>query len=83
VAGPRQYKSAGQIYADLAAREPDATPERAGELAVLAQKQARAAVMFFDFTFSADKSMSVLHALASRGILPLRGPPSPVSRSDT
>src|SRR6266568_2218058 len=50
------------VKADLLAREPDATQERAGELAILARKQARAAVMFFDFTFSADKSTSVLHA---------------------
>jgi hypothetical protein len=61
-AGPRQYKSAAAIEADLLAREPDATPERAGQLAIQARKQARAAVMFFDFTFSADKSISVLHA---------------------
>jgi hypothetical protein len=59
---PRQYKSTEEIEADLLAREPDATPERAEDLAVLARKQARAAVMFFDFTFSADKSTSVLHA---------------------
>ncbi len=59
---PRQYRSAAAIEADLLAREPDATQERAGELAILARKQARAAVMFFDFTFSADKSTSVLHA---------------------
>ena len=60
--GPRQYKSAEKIYADLMARDPDATPERAEELKILARKRARAAVMFFDFTFSADKSTSVLHA---------------------
>jgi hypothetical protein len=59
---PRQYKSADDICADLLAREPDATPERAEDLKIQARKQARAAVMFFDFTFSADKSTSVLHA---------------------
>lgn len=43
-AGPRQYKSAQAIYADLMAAEPDATPERAEQLKVQARKQARAAV---------------------------------------
>lgn len=37
-AGRRQYESAGAIEAELLAREPDATPERAGQLAVLARK---------------------------------------------
>jgi hypothetical protein len=32
-AGPRQYKSAGEVYADLMAREPDASPERAEQFA--------------------------------------------------
>ena len=59
---PRRYRSAGEIGSDLLAREPDATPERAEQLKVVARRQARAAVMFFDFTFSADKSTSVLHA---------------------
>jgi hypothetical protein len=59
---PRRYKTAGQILEGLLAAEPDATPERAGQLEIRARKQARAAVMFFDFTFSADKSVSVLHA---------------------
>lgn len=35
-AGPRQYKSAEAIYADLMAAEPDATPERAEQLKVQA-----------------------------------------------
>jgi hypothetical protein len=59
---PRQYKTAEQILDGLLAAEPDATPERAEQLQIQARKQARAAVMFFDFTFSADKSISVLHA---------------------
>src|SRR5712691_5293682 len=59
---PRKYKTARQVLDGLLAAEPDATPERAGQLEVQARKMARAAVMFFDFTFSADKSVSVLHA---------------------
>jgi hypothetical protein len=59
---PRKYKTAEQILDGLLAAEPDATPERAGQLKIAARRQARAAVMFFDFTFSADKSISVLHA---------------------
>jgi hypothetical protein len=59
---PRQYRTAGQILDGLLAAEPDATPERAGQLEIQARQHARAAVMFFDFTFSADKSVSILHA---------------------
>ena len=59
---PRQYKSAEEILAARLEAEPDASPERREQLAIEARKQARAAVMFFDFTFSADKSTSVLHA---------------------
>jgi len=59
---PRQYKTADEILAARLAAEPDATPERIELLEIEARKQARGAVMFFDFTFSADKSTSVLHA---------------------
>ncbi len=59
---PRRYKSADQRLAELLDQEPDADPERAGQLEVQARKEARSAVMFFDFTFSVDKSTSVLHA---------------------
>ena len=59
---PRRYRSADQRLAELLDREPDADPERAGQLEVQARKEARSAVMFFDFTFSVDKTTSVLHA---------------------
>jgi hypothetical protein len=59
---PRRYKSAEEILQERLASEPGASPERVEQLAIEARKQARAAVMFFDFTFSVDKSTSVLHA---------------------
>ena len=46
----------------MLAAEPGAGPERIAELEVKAAKKARSAVMFLDFTYSADKSTSVLHA---------------------
>ena len=59
---PRRYKSTEQRLAELTAAEPGATPERLAQLEVQARKDQRQAVMFFDFTFSADKTTSVLHA---------------------
>jgi hypothetical protein len=59
---PRQYKSAEARLAELLDREPDADPERIAQLEIQARKETRSAVMFFDFTFSVDKSTSVLHA---------------------
>jgi len=61
-AAPRTYKTTEQRLAALLAAEPDATPERREQLAIQARKDQRQAVMFFDFTFSVDKSTSVLHA---------------------
>jgi conjugative relaxase-like TrwC/TraI family protein len=54
-------KIAGRISAMLAA-EPDATPERRDELIMRALSERRAAVFFFDVTFSVPKSVSLLHA---------------------
>ena len=54
-------KIAGRIEALLAA-EPDATPERRGELIMRALGERRAPVFFFDVTFSVPKSVSLLHA---------------------
>jgi hypothetical protein len=59
---PRQYKTAGQILRARLEAEPDALPERVEQLAIEARKQARGALLFLDFTFSVDKSTSVLHA---------------------
>lgn len=42
--------------------EPDATPERRDQIIMQALKEQRAAVYFFDATFSVPKSVSLLHA---------------------
>lgn len=59
--------SAGREKADallerLLAAEPDATSERHDELVRQARRERRAAVYFFDATFSVPKSVSLLHA---------------------
>lgn len=61
---PPQYKDADSWYAQLLQREPEATPERQRELrSEAAQKAARQkTVFFYDATFSAPKSVSLLHA---------------------
>ena len=48
--------------ATLLAAEPEATPERRDQLIMQALKEQRAAVYFFDATFSVPKSVSLLHA---------------------
>ena len=42
--------------------EPEATPERRDQIIMHALKEQRAAVYFFDATFSVPKSVSLLHA---------------------
>ena len=59
---PRRYQTAAELLAAKLAAEPQATPERREQLEIEARQQVRSAVMFFDFTFSVDKSTSVLHA---------------------
>jgi hypothetical protein len=54
-------KVAALIARRLAA-EPEATPERRDQLIMQALKEQRAAVYFFDATFSVPKSVSLLHA---------------------
>jgi conjugative relaxase-like TrwC/TraI family protein len=54
-------KIAVRIQATLAA-DPDAAPERRGELIMRALGERRAPVYFFDVTFSVPKSVSLLHA---------------------
>ncbi len=54
-------KIAARITSLLAA-EPEATPERRDQLVMQALKEQRAAVYFFDATFSVPKSVSLLHA---------------------
>ncbi len=46
----------------LLAAEPDATRERRDQLIMQARRERRAAVYFFDATFSVPKSVSLLHA---------------------
>ena len=53
-----------QIYAVLAALEPEATAERRAQLMIEAKSQVRAPVQYFDATFSVSKSITLLHASA-------------------
>jgi conjugative relaxase-like TrwC/TraI family protein len=48
--------------AGLLEAEPEATPERRDQIIMQAMKEQRAAVFFFDATFSVPKSVSLLHA---------------------
>jgi conjugative relaxase-like TrwC/TraI family protein len=50
------------LIRELLAAEPEATPERRDEIIMRALKEQRAAVYFFDATFSVPKSVSLLHA---------------------
>ena len=61
---PRRYQDADAIYQAMTAAEPAATAERRAVLQIEAKTQARAAVYFFDATFSVSKSISLLHASA-------------------
>ncbi|WP_308190958.1 MobF family relaxase [Pseudonocardia terrae] len=59
-AGHRRYRTAEQIYADLLAVHPEAGPEEQAQLRARAERSARQAVAFYDVTFSAPKSVTVL-----------------------
>jgi len=61
---PQRFRSAEEIFAELAALEPQATAERRAELMVEAKSQVRAPVQYFDLTFSVSKSITLLHASA-------------------
>ncbi len=61
---PQRFRSADEIFAVLAALEPEATAERRAELLVEAKSQVRAPVQYFDVTFSVSKSITLLHASA-------------------
>src|SRR6266568_1438856 len=55
----------GKVAALIAGRlaaEPEATQERRDQIIMQAMKEQRAAVYFFDATFSVPKSVSLLHA---------------------
>jgi conjugative relaxase-like TrwC/TraI family protein len=57
-----QHDKLADRIAGLLAAEPDATPERRDQIITQALKDQRAAVYFFDATFSVPKSVSLLHA---------------------
>jgi hypothetical protein len=61
---PQRFRSAEEIYAVLAALEPEATAERRAELLTEARIQVRTPVQYFDVTFSVSKSITLLHASA-------------------
>jgi hypothetical protein len=61
---PQRFRSADEIYAILAALEPEATAERRAELLTEARSQVRTPVQYFDATFSVSKSITLLHASA-------------------
>ena len=55
-------RSAASVYAQLLEAEPHATAERKAELRAEASRQERHPPLYFDVTFSVQKSVSVLHA---------------------
>ncbi len=59
---PRCYRSAEDLYEEAVARHPDAGPELREQLRVEAERRAHQAVSFYDFTFSASKTVSMLWA---------------------
>ena len=61
---PQQFRASAEIFADLAALEPEATAERCAQLMIEAKSQVRMPVQYFDLTFSVSKSITLLHASA-------------------
>ena len=58
---PQQFASADDIFARLAAAEPQASPGRLAELRSLARAQTRRAVPYWDVTISISKSISLFY----------------------
>ena len=56
----KNYRSAEDIYTTLLQRESHAGPERRAQLRADAERSARQPVAFYDLTFNAPKSLSVL-----------------------
>ena len=56
----RKYRSADEVYAGLLDQHPGAGPEERAALRAQAEKSARQAVAFYDVTFSAPKSVTVM-----------------------
>jgi hypothetical protein len=57
----QKFASEDDIFAELVAAEPHATPARQAELRTLARAQTRRAVPFWDATLSVSKSVSLFH----------------------
>ena len=58
---PQQFATEEDIYQQLAAAEPHATPARKEELRTLARAQTRHAVPFWDVTVSVSKSITLFY----------------------
>src|SRR5215469_12317614 len=58
----RAYKTAEELYTQYLDAEPYADTERREQLRLLASKNERKNVAFYDVTFSVPKSVTVLHA---------------------
>jgi hypothetical protein len=58
---PQRFASEQDVYAELAAAEPHATPTRQAELRVLAKARTRRSVPYWDITISVSKSVSLLY----------------------
>src|SRR6185437_12536756 len=54
--------SVNEVYQRLLAAEPDALPGRRRELRVMAERQGRTGVLYYDITVSPSKSISIFHA---------------------
>jgi conjugative relaxase-like TrwC/TraI family protein len=59
---PASYASFDSLLEAKLAAEPEASPERREQLRVEARKEERKALQFLDLTFSADKTVTLLHA---------------------
>ncbi|UKD50742.1 relaxase domain-containing protein (plasmid) [Amycolatopsis sp. FU40] len=59
---PRKFKDYEQRVEAALAREPNATPERVREIEDACRTDGRKAVAYYDFTFSPQKSVSLLEA---------------------
>ncbi len=62
----RNYRSTAAIYADLLKANPGADPVRRAELMTEAERTTRHNIEFYDYTFSAQKSVSLAGAAFER-----------------
>ncbi|MFI6576634.1 MobF family relaxase [Nocardiopsis sp. NPDC050513] len=59
---PATYASFDALLEAKLAAEPEASPERREQLRIEARREERKALQFLDLTFSADKTVTLLHA---------------------